>query len=41
MVGNVSSKGNLNFGDLSLENKSVGSVDLCIECNKSFRYQEQ
>jgi len=34
MVGNVSSSGNLNFGDLSLANKSVGSVDLAINAQK-------
>ena len=34
MVGNVSSTGNLNFGDLSLANKSVGSVDLAINAQK-------
>jgi len=30
MVGNLSSKGSLNFGDLSMENKSVGSVELAL-----------
>ena len=34
MVGNVSSAGNLNFGDLSLANKSVGSVDLALNAQK-------
>jgi len=34
MVGNVTSAGNLNFGDLSLENKSVGSVDLALNAQK-------
>jgi hypothetical protein len=34
MVGNVSSEGNLNFGDLSLANKSVGSVDLALNAQK-------
>ena len=34
MVGNVSSEGNLNFSDLSLANKSVGSVDLAINAQK-------
>lgn len=34
MVGNVTSKGNLNFGDLALENKSVGSVDLALNAQK-------
>ena len=34
MVGNVSSEGNLNFGDLSLANKSVGSVDLSLSAQK-------
>src|SRR5215510_60883 len=34
MVGNVSSSGNLNFGDLSLANKSVGSVDLALNAQK-------
>ena|SRR6266496_467029 len=34
MVGNVSSEGNLNFGDLSLDNKSVGSVDLALNAQK-------
>jgi hypothetical protein len=34
MVGNVSSEGNLNFGDLSLANKSVGSVDLAVNAQK-------
>ncbi len=34
MVGNVSSQGNLNFGDLSLANKSVGSVDLALNAQK-------
>ena len=34
MVGNVSSEGNLNFRDLSLANKSVGSVDLALNAQK-------
>ncbi len=34
MVGNVSSVGNLNFSDLSLANKSVGSVDLALNAQK-------
>ena len=34
MVGNVSSEGNLNFGDLSLANKSVGSVDLALNAHR-------
>ncbi len=34
MVGNVASEGNLNFGDLSLDNKSVGSVDLALNAQK-------
>jgi hypothetical protein len=34
MVGNVSSQGNLNFGNLSLANKSVGSVDLALNAQK-------
>jgi len=34
MVGNVTSTGNLNFGDLSLANKSVGSVDLALNAQK-------
>jgi hypothetical protein len=34
MVGNVTSTGNLNFGDLSLANKSVGSVDLALSAQK-------
>lgn len=34
MVGNVSSAGSLNFGDLSLDNKSVGSVDLALNAQK-------
>ncbi|HEV8285460.1 MAG TPA: head GIN domain-containing protein [Chitinophagaceae bacterium] len=34
MVGNVSSEGNLSFGDLSLDNKSVGSVDLALNAKK-------
>jgi hypothetical protein len=34
MVGNVSSSGNLSFGDLSLANKSVGSVDLALNAQK-------
>ena len=34
MVGNVSSEGNLNFGDLSLANKSVGSVDLVLNAQR-------
>lgn len=34
MVGNVSSEGNLNFHDLALANKSVGSVDLALNAQK-------
>ena len=34
MVGNVSSEGNLNFRDLALANKSVGSVDLALNAQK-------
>ena len=34
MVGNVSSAGKLNFSDLSLANKSVGSVDLALNAQK-------
>lgn len=34
MVGNVSSEGNLNFSNLSLDNKSVGSVDLALNAQK-------
>jgi hypothetical protein len=34
MVGNLSSEGNLNFGDLSLDNKSVGSVELALNAQK-------
>ena len=34
MVGNVSSEGNLNFGNLALDNKSVGSVDLALNAQK-------
>ena len=34
MVGNLSSQGSLNFADLSLENKSVGSVDLALNAQK-------
>ncbi|HMG68535.1 MAG TPA: head GIN domain-containing protein [Chitinophagaceae bacterium] len=34
MVGNVSSEGNLSFGDLSLDNKSVGSVELVLNAQK-------
>ncbi len=34
MVGNVSSAGKLNFGDLSLANKSVGSVDIALNAQK-------
>ena len=34
MVGNLSSEGNLNFGDLALYNKSVGSVDLALNAQK-------
>ena len=34
MVGNVSSEGNLNFSDLSLASKSVGSVDLALNAQK-------
>jgi putative autotransporter adhesin-like protein len=36
MVGNVSSEGNLSFSNLSLDNSSVGSVDLALNAsNKS------
>jgi hypothetical protein len=34
MVGNLSSEGNLNFDNLSLDNKSVGSVDLKLAAQK-------
>jgi Protein of unknown function (DUF2807). len=34
MVGNVSSDGNLNFSNLSLDNSSVGSVDLALNADK-------
>jgi Putative auto-transporter adhesin, head GIN domain len=34
MVGNLTTEGNLNFQDLSLENKSVGSVDLKLAAQK-------
>ena len=34
IVGNLTSEGNLNFGDLSLENKSVGSVELALSAQK-------
>jgi hypothetical protein len=34
MIGNVASEGNLDFGDLSLNNKSVGSVDLALSAQK-------
>ena len=34
MVGNLTSEGNLNFDNLSLENKSVGSVDLKLAAQK-------
>lgn len=34
MVGNVSSEGNLSFGDLLLDNKSVGSVSLALNAQK-------
>jgi Putative auto-transporter adhesin, head GIN domain len=34
MVGNLSSEGTLNFGDLALDNKSVGSVDLALSAQK-------
>jgi len=34
MVGNLTSEGNLSFGDLSLNNKSVGSVDLALNAQK-------
>jgi len=34
MVGNLSSEGNLNFGDLALDNKSVGSIDLALSAQK-------
>src|SRR5436190_2936852 len=34
MVGNLTSEGNLSFGDLSLNNKSVGSVDLAVNAQK-------
>ena len=34
MVGNLSSEGNLNFGDLALDNKSVGSVELALSAQK-------
>ena len=35
MVGNVSSEGNLNFGDLSLANKSVGNLKLSGKANNA------
>lgn len=34
MVGNVSSEGNLSFNNLSLDNSSVGSVDLALNASK-------
>jgi hypothetical protein len=34
MVGNLTTEGNLNFQDLSLNNKSVGSVDLKLAAQK-------
>jgi hypothetical protein len=34
MVGNLSTTGNLSFGDLALENKSVGSVDIALSAQK-------
>jgi len=34
MVGNVSSEGNLSFSNLSLDNSSVGSVDLALNASK-------
>ena len=34
MVGNLTSEGNLSFGDLSLNNKSIGSVDLALNAQK-------
>ena len=34
MVGNVSSEGNLSFSNLSLDNSSVGSVDLALNADK-------
>ncbi len=34
MVGNLSSEGNLSFSSLSLDNSSVGSVDLALNANK-------
>jgi len=34
MVGNLTSEGNLNFDNLSLDNKSVGSVDLKLAAQK-------
>jgi Putative auto-transporter adhesin, head GIN domain len=34
MVGNVSCEGTLNLGDLTLDNKSVGSVDLAFSAQK-------
>lgn len=34
MVGNLSTEGNLNFDNLALENKSVGSVDLKLAAQK-------
>jgi hypothetical protein len=34
MVGNVTSEGNLSFDNLSLENSSVGSVDLALNASK-------
>jgi Putative auto-transporter adhesin, head GIN domain len=34
MVGNVNSEGSLSFTDLSLDNKSVGNVDLTLNAQK-------
>jgi len=34
MVGNVTSEGNLSFSNLSLDNSSVGSVDLALNADK-------
>jgi hypothetical protein len=34
MVGNLSSEGNLSFGDLKLDNRSVGSVEMAFTANK-------
>lgn len=34
IVGNLSSDGNLSFGDLALDNKSVGSVELALNAQK-------